>query len=319
MRAPSLLPLITVGFACSSAAPRAPAPPDEASAQDVALTPESQADDATVTWPQLQAEIEAVICTQTLEPPGRDPVRVPRYGRRDYCGLEPAATPIERSVVAGFASANEVLISLRAERDAAFEAVAEPEPEPGTRLAAVRRAYLSDAFLGVLLVRMDAALAEEGLHCQGCPTPVRPPRREVTWEEFEPYLLAHVWPDPVVTPTDDKGRPTGDLKLHVHICGGLNGVSELAEPDSKLIQAGYLAAIHTSAVHTRVGVFLGEFKKDEGLEALTTDEARTNHMRQAIAPYLLADPAVRTGVCATLARLQPDTGIVVTACDHPQP
>jgi hypothetical protein len=239
-------------------------------------------------------------------------MEIPSYGDRAACDLDPAKTPVQRSVEAAYEAAHGVLISLRAERDAAFAAMELEEPEQ--RLAAVRRGYMTDAFLGVLLPRLHTALAAEGLRCDGCPKAVHPPRREVTWSSFEPYLLAHVWPDPVTTPRDENGGRNGKPKISVHICGGINGVGELAESDPILVRAGYLAAFHTRAVHERVQEFLRTVAKRPAFDKLRSDDARTAYLREQIGPWLLDDPDVRDGVCQTLVRFEIDTGVVVTDC-----
>jgi hypothetical protein len=144
---------------------------------------------------------------------------------------------------------------------------------------------------------------------------VHPPRREVAWKTFEPYFTAHVWPDPVVTPRDKKGRPTARPEVHVHICGGINGITELPDADPMLVRAGYLAAFHTEAVRAAVKQFLRGLKTDQQFEQRRTDDARTEFLREVIGPRLLETSGVREAVCDTLQRFERDTGVVVTDCD----
>jgi hypothetical protein len=280
-------------------------------ARPVASTTPAESDRSVVTWSTLRAEIEATMCVRRHEIEGREPVDVPEYGDRIGCGLAAPATPIERSVASAFVDAKPVLISLREERDAAFAAVRGPAEE---RTTAVRRAYMTDVFLVVLLPRLHAALAREELRCTDCPELPLPRQRELTWETFEPYLHAHIWADPVKTPRDARGRPAAAPQVSGHVCGGLNGVSRLADPDPLLVRTGFLAAIHTQSLLEGASAVLQSLAKEREFEAQPTDEARTEYLRARFAPRVLELPGVRDDVCATLARFERDTGVVVTDC-----
>ena len=206
-----------------------------------------------------------------------------------------------------------VSVSMGDERKAA--SVASQQPDEARRLQGVREAYMTTRVLGVLLPRLESALDRRGLRCEGCPVAERPPPRDVTWNQYQPYLLAHVWPDPVVTPTDDDGKAVDEPRVSVHICGGINGVTELSTPDVQLTQAGYLGAFHTALIRDRVTAFIEGLSSDEAYKTLKTDDARTNSLREQIGVYLLADTKIRSSVCATLEQYMPDTGVTVNDCE----
>jgi hypothetical protein len=170
--------------------------------------------------------------------------------------------------------------------------------------------------MDMLLRRLPAALSAEGLRCDDCPIASEPPLREVSWDVFRPYLAAHVWPDPVVTPRDAKGRPSGKPTISVHICAGINGSSELVDPEPAMVKAGFLAAAHTDEVHERAVEVLTALLAEAEYAALESDEDRTQYLRGRLSLRLLADPKVAAGVCATLSRFQADTGVVVVDCER---
>lgn len=298
---------LTIAWACGPTQPtQAPEPASEPASEPAVELAADEERLAEVGWDDVRAGLEALICTHTVEIPDRDPITVPSYGNRERCGLPEPSTPLERAVASAYEAAQPALISLRTERDAAFAVLEASEPE--AQIEALHDAYLTSEFLGVLLPRLDAALADEGLRCAGCPRAVHPPEVEVSWSRFEPYFLAHVWPDPVVT------GPDGQPKASLHICGGFNGMSEIIELDPMLRRAGYLAAFHTPAVHERATNFLKTFGTPEAMASQPDDDARTASLREKIGPYLLEDPAVRAGVCRTLERFVLDTGISVVDC-----
>lgn len=123
-------------------------------------------------------------------------------------------------------------------------------------------------------------------------------------------------PDPVITPRDANGRPSGSPQIAAHICVGINGVAELVEPEPAMVMAGFLAAAHTEAVHERALKVLTAMLEEPEYLALTTDDARTQYLRSRLASRLLDEPRVAASVCATLSRFKADTGVVVTDCDR---
>lgn len=254
-------------------------------------------------WADVRREIEASICVETVEMPQGGTMNAPSYGDRDVCGLPPPEGAVARAVALAYEDAQPVMLSLSEERRAAAGIV-----HRGGDIDAVRKAYLTPTFLGLLLPPLYRAFEAEGIVCDDCPEPTSPPRRDVQWDALAPYLIAHVWADPVVTPQG--GKPT----LSVHICSGVNGVSELADPDPTLVRAAYLAAFHTDVVRERVGAFIEGVYVDARFGSLTSDEARTAWLREQIRALLLADTEVRSSVCDTLDRFVSATGVVVTDC-----
>jgi hypothetical protein len=244
----------------------------------------------------------------------RAPHVVDRFGLgdRQACGLDPAATPVERAVVAAFESAQPLLLNwLQDERAAAEAALERRDAHPQS---AVREAWMTEAFFGVMLPRLDSALRDEGLSCGDCPSPVDPPRRDVSWAELQPYLAAYVWPDPVQTPRDASGRPTGKPKVSGHICAGINGVDELDDPDPVLLRVAFLLVLNTPKLHARAPAVLHELADDSTFDDAPTDEARTAYLREELGPRLFSSEDVRAALCTTADRFQTDTGVVVRGC-----
>lgn len=262
-----------------------------------------------VTWTIVRAEIEDLVCLRAEREVGRIAAV---YGDREACGLAPAETAVQRAVDRAFEEARPVLLTLQDERRAALDALELEQVD--ARLRGVRRAYVTERFVTALLPRVLTALESEGVRCRDCPRPAAPERRELDWASFEPYLFAYVWPDPVVTPRDEHGRAVGRPKIRAHICGGINGVAELDEPDSVLLRAAHLAALQTAMLHEQVPRALTTLVQSSVFEALSTDEQRTEFLRRKLGPTIMADPDVRLAVCETLARFQADVGVAITDC-----
>jgi hypothetical protein len=265
----------------------------------------------TVSWSVLRDEIGSTICVRRYEDEVEDPVEIPVYGDREACGRASPSTAIERSIAAAFVEAQPILLSFVDEERAAFRALELP---PDVRDPSVRDAFLTDAFLAVLLPRLHEALARQGLRCSDCPVLERAPRRVLEWSEVVPYVFAHVWPDDVVTPRDDDGRPTGEPRVTGHICGAINGLSRISQPDPQLVRAGFLAAIHTPSVLEHAPTVLEALTTDPEFQVQDDDDARTEYLRAHLGPRLLETPNLRADICETLRTFEPDTGVVVSDC-----
>jgi hypothetical protein len=173
---------------------------------------------------------------------------------------------------------------------------------------------LSDRIVGVLMTHLLPALEAEGLRCVDCPAPFVPTPRTVDWATFAPYLAAYVWPERVVTPRDESGKQTGEPKYSMKICAGANGTGDLAEPDSGLVELGFLAAGYTDAVFERAPVLFKEIRTEAAFKRLRDDDARTRWLRDQVGPRLAAEAEIRAAVCETVERFRPETGIGITEC-----
>lgn len=170
--------------------------------------------------------------------------------------------------------------------------------------------------MATLLRHLEPALAAQRLRCPDCPHAEPPSRRTVSWAELEPYLAAYIWPDEVVTPRDDRGRSTGKPKLGMHVCVGMNGISEMPQPDPSLVELGFLASFHTEALVERAYAVFRERGADPRFGRLKTDEARTRWLRAEVGPTVVAEPAIRLAVCETIDRFHDDTGLSLEECEQ---
>ena len=287
-------------LACSAAPMPRPEPP----APPVSATE--------LRWTEVRPELAALICLKTFDVPGLGLVEDPIEGDRGQCELPPAATPLERAVEKAWKDASPILSSLfRATREPLRAAMTASSDQ---RLAAVRRAYLSQRVVGVLISRLGPALASEGLRCVDCPPPFVPEPRTIDWATFARYLAAYAWPDPVVTPRDARGEPNGEPNYGAHICVGTNGIDELPALDPALVELGFLAAFHNEHFRERAPALFREIRKEAEFTRLRDDAARTRWLRDRLGPRLVAEPEIQRTACATIERFRPDTGIAVPEC-----
>jgi hypothetical protein len=271
------------------------------------------ASETTVTWSEVRASLDGLICIQSYPDEHGGSYEVALHGMRDECKLPPPATALERATTRAFEQANEVIRAYPEESRAAGEAMA-TSTDPRARLDAVRAAVFSERVIAVLQRRLGPALAAEGLRCTDCPTPPEPTPRTVGWAELAPYLAAYIWPDPVITPRGEDGKPSGDPVYSMHMCVGINGIQRMANVDDELRFAALLAAFDTEAMFERAPEIYAAVREEPGYIALTTDEARTEHLRAQVGPRVAADPVVRAGICASLPRFSADTPIRLTDC-----
>jgi hypothetical protein len=304
----SLLLLTTLGCSPTDDGPSQP-PPEPAPIEPSAPTT------VAVSWAEVEPAIAELICMYRLEIEGHGPIDEPVFGHREKaCKLPPAATPLERAVERAYATASPILNGMmHAWREPVLAAMG-----TGTgaeQLAAVRKAYLSDRFLGLLLAHLEPELLAEDLHCSDCPPAFVPTPRTIGWDEFVPYLSAYVWPDPVVTPRNERGKPTGEPKYGYHICIGTNGISELPAPDPALVELGFLAAFHNAALRERVAVLFAALRtEDEFLGLPDDDDVRTKWLRARLGPRLAGEHEMRVAVCQTVELFEADTGLTIAEC-----
>lgn len=266
-----------------------------------------------VSWSQLHEALASQICIAELEIDGQQ-LHEPMFGQREVCKLPPAASPLDHAVDATWRSARPVLDALRGTWAPRVLAVMQ-DAEQTRKLEAIRRIYLDDAALQRRLIRHALReLAAQNLRCDDCPRPAPPPRRDVDWAEFAPYLAAYAWPDPVATPRDAAGAPTGSPAYGMHVCVGLNGIAELPEADAELVGLGFLTSVHNPTFIEEARRYFEELTADPTLARLDDDAARTKWLRAQLGPRVVADTAVRRSVCEVAAGFVEDTGITIREC-----
>ena len=265
-----------------------------------------------VSWADARAALGELICARAYSlPDGRESFSV-IAGVREYCELPLASTPVQRAVDKACQRAQRLIGSIRPE---AVGAAYEDGLTPDERTRRAREAYLgSEDFLRAVVPRLRDAMTDEGLVCSGCPEFLPRPIRRANWSEFAPYLAAYVWPDPVRTSKDGNGRPTGMPHYSFHVCGGLNGIGELKDPDPLLVRAGFVAAFGNSEFLENVGNHFEETLNEPAFLKLADDEARTRYLRQHIPTATVNDPIARGAACRALVEASADLGVEVPEC-----
>ena len=268
---------------------------------------------APVTWEQVRDAIGETMCGDVLTSGGKTMVDVIV---RDRARCSPGeSTPLRRAVDRAIEDAGFVLVSMSSD---APQSDTSTTPEAATRV--VRAYYLgSPTYLRPILLRLPAELAEEGLACSDCPDPLADPIRRVGWSQFFPYLAAQVWPDRVKTPRGPDGAPTGPPRYSFHICSGLNGLSEMKEPDLLLARAAFVSAIMNSTVTQQTGKHFEAVLGEDAFKALADDDAKTAYLRGRIREELARDETVKSAVCERLRQRRDDLGLEIDGCEGPPP
>jgi hypothetical protein len=264
-----------------------------------------------VPWTQVRDAIGETMCGDVLVSGEKTVVDVIVRDRARCSSGEP--TPLRRAVDRAIEDAGFVLVSMSID---APHTDTSTNPEAATR--AVRSYYLgSPAYLRPILLRLPAELAKEGLACSGCPDPQAVPIRSVGWNQFFPYLAAQVWPDRVKTPRGPDGAPAGRPRYSFHICSGLNGLSEMKEPDLVLARAAFVSAIMNSTVTQQTGKHFEAVLAEDAFKALADDDAKTAYLRRRIREELARDETVKAAVCERLLQRRDDLGLEVDGCGGP--
>lgn len=263
-------------------------------------------------WTEVRQAIGEPICVLANHLPDGSESYNAVAGLRDQCNLTPAATPLQRAVDKAYAAAQPLTASMNPDGlDAAFE----QGLSAGERTRRAKEVYIaSEDFLRAIVPRVRNALTSEGLVCTGCPVFRPRPIRKLTWAEFAPYLAAHAWPDPVQTPKDASGKPSGRPKYSFHVCGGLNGIGEMKDPDPLLVRAGFVAAYQNASFLQSAGTQFGEALNAPEFLKLEDDEARTRFLRSSVPSETVKDPTARLEACRVLAGMSADLGIEITDC-----
>ena len=262
--------------------------------------------------PEARAALGELICARvhTL-PDGRETSSV-IAGQRAACERPPAVTPLQRSVDLAYQRAQRLIASIHPD---GLRAAYEKGLSPDERTQRAKDAYLtSEDFLRALVPRLRDAMTEEGLSCSGCPAFSPRPIRSALWSEFSPYLAAYVWPDPVRTPTDVDGKPSGMPDYSFHVCGGLNGIGEMKDPDPLLVRAGFVVVFGNSEFLEAAGFHFQETLNEPGFLKLEDDDARTRYLRNRLPSATVADPTARVAACRALAEVAADLSFEVPDC-----
>ena len=265
-----------------------------------------------VPWTEVRTAVSAPICVLAYSLPDGSEGHNAVTGMRESCKLPPADTPLERAVDKAYERARPLTASLQIE---GLSAAYDKELSHDERTRRAREVYLaSEDFLRAVVPRLRDALATENLVCMGCPEFRPRPVRRLNWAEFAPYLAAHVWPDPVQTPTDSKGKSAGRPNFSFHVCGGLNGVAEMKDPDASLVRAGFVAAYQNRAFLQRAGTAFGEALSASEFSELTDDEARTRYLRRRVPSATVMDPVARAAACHVLVSFKAELGLEISDC-----
>ena len=99
-----------------------------------------------------------------------------------------------------------------------------------------------------------------------------------------------------------------------HVCGGLNGIGELKDPDSILVRAGFVVVFGNSEFLERAGFHFQEALNQPAFQALADDDARTRYLRTHLPAATVADPLARAAVCRALAEVAGELGVEVSDC-----
>jgi hypothetical protein len=266
-----------------------------------------------VPWAEVRADIGETVCVMVDKLPDGKEAFGSIAGDRKTCTGSEGRTPLARAVDKVLGDARLLLTSIPAGA-VKFEYKQGRPAEENTR--ALREAYLaSDDFLRPILSRLPAALAAESLACRDFPTLEAKEIRQVSWTEFLPYLTAHVWPDRVRTPVGPDGKATGMPDYSFHICVGLNGVSEMKDPDPLLVRAGFLTAMELEVIREKAGAYFQDVLNEEAYQRLADDGARTVYLRKHLGLALAGDAAVKTGACEVLARRSSELSLRVSGCE----
>ena len=169
--------------------------------------------------------------------------------------------------------------------------------------------FQSEELLSALVPRITARLGEGGLCCDGCPVRPGANRRTIRWVDLAEYVAAFLWIDPLPEQWSPK------VPVRFHVCGALNGVSELPTRDVALIRAGYIAAVLGETTRNAgLSAIEAIVKTDEEFAAITTLKEKTAYLRRRLLDSLRANSAVRDDVCSALMPFLDSLGLDVEGC-----
>lgn len=265
-----------------------------------------------VSWEEVRGAVEESFCMKDYELPDKTKIWQPLGGFRELCGGRAPGTRAGEAAERAVEQIRPVLVGLKI--DGLYAAYDEKlSPEENTKR--VRDIHFgSSEFMDLLLPHLYAELDQAGFVCDGCPARPRKTPRHVRWEELAPYVAAHAWPDPVVTTPPTEDDPNGRTEYGLHFCAGLNGISEMEDPDPQLTRAGFVAMFHTRKAHEVVIERFKALRQGDEFEALVDDAARTEYLRRRLGQELIADPEIKDAVCPTLDEYASDLNLAVEGC-----
>lgn len=265
-----------------------------------------------VAWTEVRNAITEPICVLSYSLPDGSEGYNAVAGLREPCKAPAANSRLQRAVDKAYTRAQPLTASMHME---GLEAVYEKGLSEDERNRRARALYLSsEDFLRAVLPRLRELMSGEGIECVGCPSFEPRKVRKATWTEFAPYLAAYAWPDPVATPKDATGRSSGAPRYSFHVCGGLNGIGELKDPDPLLVRAGFVAAYQNAEFLQSVGTQFGEALSAPEFLKLEDDDARTRYLRSHVPSETVRDPAARAAACRTISAFRADLGVEISDC-----
>ncbi len=293
-----------------------PATPLATEAQAGGASPVSGAAEAgsriTISWEELRTEIGKWFCVKEIQLPDGKSFVTPIAGQKGECVEAGPEQVFSRAVEKAFGSIQPVLVALEPEGIDSTNEVGIPLDER-TRL--LREAYLdSEDFLLLFLPHLEAELADAGLSCEGCPQLEKRPLRRIHWDDVAPYVAAHAWPDPVRSVVGEDGKPKEKHAYGIHFCAGLNGISEMANPDPLFVRVGFVGMYHTDEARTIASSRFKSILSTESFKTFTDDDSRTAYLRRRLSQELIADQELRAAVCLTLTRYARDLGVLLEGC-----
>ncbi len=252
-----------------------------------------------VTWADIRTEIANYICIELNIQPNGD--TFPRFNLGDSYRCSPDENnsgKLASSVHQVLEKSGPLLGGIEPHHlEVSYDANISLEEQ---NIALQEKLLSSEMFLRPVLNRMERALWSQGLKCDDLPQLAVKPERLVSWGEFSEYLAAYAWPDPVHTLTDSNGNPFGKTHYQIHICVGINGISELIEnPDEDLVYSAFVIAFQEKFID-RAFIQFGETLEEKEFKQITNDSLRTEYLRRRLPERIIQDGKIQRYAAAKL-------------------
>jgi hypothetical protein len=262
----------------------------------------------TISWSELRPMLVRAFCAIDLEHEGQVR-RIGGFGSVG-CPKAPRKTPLERAILEAFDDAHSVLVSVTPQSSLDAQKI----PALEERRAKYAAALLADEmFSRALVVSLKPALARAGFACSDCTAAPPPPPLSTRWVEFQDYVAAHVWPDPVNTPRGSDGKPSGKPSYSFHVCAGLNGISRLPKPNPRLVQAAFVAGFDTDLAELAYPLF-DKLLKEPALQGPASDDEKTEYLRRRMGEEVKKSARIRRATCRAIDKRRAVLGISVDPC-----